>query len=76
FHVSGKEMLTPYQLGCMLANMLQLDASLLLPVSSDSLHEPAKRPPKTGFIITKAIRELGFVPTPLEEGLKKTFGLI
>lgn len=76
FHVSGKEMLTPYQLGCMLANMLQLDASLLLPVSSVSLHEPAKRPPKTGFIITKAIRELGFVPTPLEEGLKKTFGLI
>lgn len=76
FHVSGKEMLTPYQLGCMLANMLQLDASLIKPVTSDSLKEPARRPLKTGFNITKATRELGFVPTPLEEGLKKTFELM
>ena len=76
FHISGKEMLTPYQLGCMVADLLQLDASMLQPVTSDSLNEPAKRPPKTGFIITKAVRELGFVPTPLEEGLKRTFQLL
>lgn len=75
YHISGNEMVTPYDLGCMVANMLQLDAALLKPVTSDSLNEPAMRPPKTGFIITKAIKQLRFVPTPLEEGLRKTFGL-
>lgn len=75
YHISGNEMLTPYDLGCIVAKMLQLDAALIMPVASASLNEPAMRPPKTGFIITKAIKQLGYVPTPLEEGLRKTFGL-
>ncbi|MFZ9718816.1 MAG: SDR family oxidoreductase, partial [Chitinophagaceae bacterium] len=75
YHISGNEMLTPYELGCMVANMLQLDAALIMPVASASLKEPAMRPLKTGFVITKAIKQLGYVPTPLVEGLRKTFGL-
>lgn len=75
YHISGKEMCTPYQLAVMVANTLQLDASLIEKVTADTFKEPAKRPPKTGFIITKAVKELGFVPIRLEEGLKRSFGL-
>lgn len=75
FHISGKEMCTPYQLAVMVANTLQLDASLIEKVTADTFKEPAKRPPKTGFIITKAVKELGYVPMKLEDGLKHAFGI-
>jgi dTDP-4-dehydrorhamnose reductase len=75
FHISGKEMCTPYQLAVLVANTLQLDASLIEKVTADTFKEPAKRPPKTGFIITKAVKELGYVPVKLEDGLKQAFGI-
>jgi dTDP-4-dehydrorhamnose reductase len=71
YHISGKDMCTPYQLANMVANLSGLDATLIQPVTAETFKEPAKRPPKTGFIITKAVKELGFVPMKLEEGLKK-----
>jgi dTDP-4-dehydrorhamnose reductase len=33
------------------------------------LNQPAKRPPKTGFDLTKAKNELGYNPKTLEETL-------
>ncbi|MEJ8818988.1 SDR family oxidoreductase [Lacibacter sp. H407] len=75
FHISGREMCTPYQLATTVANLLQLDESLIEKVTAASFAEPAKRPPKTGFIITKAVKELGYVPVKLEDGLKRVFGL-
>jgi len=33
----------------------------------------AKRPHKTGFVIEKAKKELGYKPLSFEEGLKKAF---
>jgi dTDP-4-dehydrorhamnose reductase len=39
------------------------------PVKSDSLGQPAKRPPRTGFVLDKARRELGYAPHGFEEGL-------
>lgn len=75
FHISGKDMCTPYQLAIMVANLAGLNTALIEPVTAETFQEPAKRPPKTGFIITKAVKELGFVPVKLEEGLKKVLGL-
>ena len=66
-------MCTPYQLAVMVANTLQLDATLIEKVTADTFVEPAKRPPRTGFIITKAVKELGYVPVKLEDGLKQAF---
>ena len=73
YHLSGKDMLTPYQMACMTADHLGLDKSLIKKISSAELAQPAKRPPTTGFDIEKARKELGFVPRSFEEGLKKTF---
>ncbi|MBX9784883.1 MAG: dTDP-4-dehydrorhamnose reductase [Chitinophagaceae bacterium] len=75
YHISGKDMCTPYQLAVMIAQMTGKDERLIEPVTAETFEEPAKRPPKTGFIITKAVKELGYVPLKLEEGLKKVLHL-
>ena len=51
------------------ADFFQLDKSFIRPVSSDELNQPAKRPPVTGFIIDKAVKELDFHPRTFLEGL-------
>ncbi|HXB39018.1 MAG TPA: NAD(P)-dependent oxidoreductase, partial [Bacteroidia bacterium] len=43
---------------------------LVKPSKSADIKQPAKRPPKTGFIIDKAKRELGYNPHSFEEGIK------
>ena len=71
YHISGKDTCTPYELVCNVADLLKKDISLIEPVDASSFKEPAKRPLKTGFIIAKAIKELGYVPLSLAEGLKR-----
>jgi dTDP-4-dehydrorhamnose reductase len=39
-------------------------------VSSSTLNQLAKRPPITGFIIDKAIKELGYDPVSFSEGIQ------
>ena len=73
FHLSGKDVLTPYQIAIETAEYLKLDNSLIKKVTAANFSQPAKRPLKTGFIIEKARNELGYAPISFEEGLKKTF---
>ena len=73
FHLSGKDILTPYQMAIKTAEQLKLDSSALKKVTASSFSQPAKRPLKTGFIIDKAKKVLGYEPLSFEEGLKKTF---
>jgi dTDP-4-dehydrorhamnose reductase len=73
FHLSGKDILTPYQMAIKTAEHLKLDSSVIKKVTAASFNQPAKRPLKTGFIIDKARKELGYEPLSFEEGLKKTF---
>jgi len=73
FHLSGKDILTPYQIAIKTAKHLKLDSSVIKKVTAASFNQPAKRPLKTGFVIDKAKKELGYQPVSFEEGLKKTF---
>ena len=75
YHISGREMCTPYQLAVLVANTLGIDSSLIEKVTAETFKEPARRPLKTGFIITKAVKELGYVPVKLEEGVKRVLEL-
>jgi dTDP-4-dehydrorhamnose reductase len=52
------------------ADFWKLNKNLITPSSSVGIKQPAKRPPKTGFIIEKAVRELGYKPHSFEEGLE------
>jgi dTDP-4-dehydrorhamnose reductase len=73
YHLSGEEVLTPFDMACRLADHLGLNTSLIKKVTAGEFVQPAKRPAKTGFDISKAKRELGFQPISFEEGLVKTF---
>ena len=70
YHISGKETMSILELVHTVADFYGLDKSLVKPVKSATLNQPAKRPPRTGFIIDKAIRELDYHPHSFIEGLE------
>ncbi|WP_127132185.1 SDR family oxidoreductase [Pseudoflavitalea rhizosphaerae] len=69
YHLSGKEQLTPYQMALKTADHFSLDKSLITEVTADTFTQPAKRPPRTGFDISKAEKDLNYKPLSFEEGL-------
>lgn len=73
FHLSGEEVLTPYRMACTVARHLQLDEQLVKRVTANSFQQPARRPARTIFDLSKAKRELGYQPVSFEEGLRRTF---
>jgi dTDP-4-dehydrorhamnose reductase len=70
FHVSGPETKCILDLAYEVCDCFGLDKSLIVPVSSAVLNQPAKRPPKTGFIIEKARKDLKFNPVSFVAGLE------
>ena len=73
YHISGEDLLSPYEMALATAAYLNLDASLIEKVDASTFSQPAKRPARTGFIIDKAKHELGFTPLSFKEGLGKMF---
>ncbi len=73
YHISGKDTLTPYDMALQTAAFCNLDSSLIEKANAANFSQPAKRPPKTGFDISKARLQLGFEPITFEEGLKQMF---
>jgi dTDP-4-dehydrorhamnose reductase len=69
YNISGKDQFAIIDLVREVADHYGLDKSLINPVSSETLNQPAKRPPVTGFILDKARRELGYEPHSFKEGM-------
>lgn len=69
YNISGKDLLNPYQMACMTADYFGLDKSLIKEVDSNIFSQPAKRPLKTGFLIEKAQKELGYSPKSFMDGI-------
>ncbi|MGN6646592.1 MAG: SDR family oxidoreductase [Cytophaga sp.] len=70
FNISGEEMISPYDLAHKVAEVWNLDKGLIKQADSSTFTQPAMRPPKTGFIIDKAKKQLGYKPHTIEEGLE------
>ncbi len=70
YNLSGKETMSVIDLVYTVANFWKLDKSLITPIKSNTLNQAAKRPPRTGFIIDKAKRELNYHPHSFMEGLE------
>jgi len=70
FNLSGKDTMSIVELVRRVARYYNLDESYIEEISSASLNQAAKRPPKTGFILDKAINTLGYDPVSFEEGIK------
>lgn len=69
FHVSGAETKSILELAYEVADFWKLDKSYINPVTSEELNQPAKRPPRTGFILDKAKEVFGYNPHSFREGL-------
>lgn len=69
YHLSGKDTFSIIDLVYAVADFYGYDKSIITPISSLSLNQAAKRPPKTGFILDKAINDLEYSPCSFNEGL-------
>ncbi len=70
FHISGKDLLTPYDMAIATADYFELDKSLIEEVDGSIFTQPAKRPARTGFVLDKARSILGYEPVSFQEGLE------
>jgi len=70
YNISGKDYLSVYDIAIRTAEFFKLDKSLIKETDSTKFTQPARRPPRTGFVIDKARKELGYEPRSFEEGLK------
>jgi dTDP-4-dehydrorhamnose reductase len=69
YHISGKDFLTPYEMALGVADYFKLDASLIFPTDASTFTQPARRPPRTGFKLTKSRNVLGYEPHSFMEGI-------
>jgi dTDP-4-dehydrorhamnose reductase len=70
YNISGKDFYSILELANLVADYYQLDKTLIKPSKSSDIKQPAKRPPITGFIIDKAIKDLGYNPHSFVEGIQ------
>ena len=69
FNISGKEVLTPYEMAIQTADYFGLDKSLIAQADASTFTQVARRPPRTGFILDKAQTVLGYNPHSFAEGI-------
>ncbi len=69
YNISGKNLMTPYEMAIQTADYFKLDKSFITKTDGSKFKQTAKRPPKTGFILDKAIKNLGYNPHSFEEGI-------
>ena len=69
FNISGKDLLTPWEMANQTADFFNLDKSLMTRADSTTFTQPAKRPARTGFVIEKARTQLGYEPHSFREGI-------
>ena len=52
-----------------IANVFNLDKTLIKPILTEQLNQKAERPKKTGFIIDKAVKDLSLKSVSFKEQL-------
>lgn len=70
WHIAGKDELSPHDIALMVAERMQLDASLITRVDASTFTQPAVRPLRTPFNINKARTLLGYEPVSFTEGME------
>jgi dTDP-4-dehydrorhamnose reductase len=69
YNISGDDLLTPYEMAVKTALFFDLPQASMTKSDSTKFKQTAKRPPKTGFILDKAKKELGYRPHTFEQGI-------
>jgi dTDP-4-dehydrorhamnose reductase len=76
FNISGQDLLTPFEMAHHTADYFRLDKSFITRADSSTFTQPAKRPPRTGFVLDKARRVLNYAPHSFEAGIAVLAGQI
>lgn len=71
YNIGGREFLSRYEFTEIIADYFSLDKSLIIPITTEELKQPARRPLKSGLITIKAQSELGYRPHTIEEALSE-----
>jgi dTDP-4-dehydrorhamnose reductase len=69
YNIGGREFISRYDFTLRIADYFNLDKSLITPITTDELKQPAKRPLHSGLITIKAESELEFKPHSINETL-------
>ncbi|MFT4025093.1 MAG: SDR family oxidoreductase [Flavihumibacter sp.] len=69
WHLSGPDYTTPYQMALSIARYYGFDERLISRVTAATFSQPAKRPLRTGFDISKARQALGYDPGSFDKNL-------
>ena len=70
FHISGEEVLTPFDMAVKTADFFGLDKNMMEKVDQSTFSQPGRRPLRTGFNIEKAKTQLGYKPISFDAALK------
>lgn len=70
YNISGKDYMNVFEIAQRVADFWNLDKSLISRADSNSFTQPAKRPLKTGFDLSKSQETLLYDPRTFEEGLE------
>lgn len=70
YHVAGDSYLSRYEVGIMIANIFEMDSSLVIPVKAESLGLRARRPLAAGLINLKATTSLGVRFRSVADGIQ------
>ena len=70
YHLCGPETLSVFDIGIRVARFLGVSETLVKAIDSNTLNQPAPRPPHTGFNLNKAKTELGYAPHTIEQTLE------
>ena len=73
YHICGSDCVSIADIAYRVAEVLNLDRSLILPVTTEEMQEATPRPRFSGLSIVKAKREINYNPHTLEEGIKEMF---
>ncbi|MBP7055801.1 MAG: SDR family oxidoreductase [Candidatus Omnitrophica bacterium] len=69
YHVAGKDIVNRYEYALAIAEVFNLDRSLIKPVNSNFFPNIAPRPKNTSYDTSKLEKDIGFRPLGLREGL-------
>jgi len=69
FNIGGAELLSRIDFTFKIADYFNLDKSLITPIFTSELNQPARRPLKSGLIILKAQSEINYHPLSIEKTL-------
>jgi dTDP-4-dehydrorhamnose reductase len=69
YNVAGRDIVSRFEFAVALAKAFGLDASLIQPIKTSQLNQPAARPLRSGLITLKAEVDLGLKLSGVDQGL-------